>query len=330
MRKQLPFDFPCAGFGLNRRQVLRLLSPTTLAAGLLAAGHRHPAGAAQSETPNAPKSFFRNINGVNIHYRQWGNESNRPMLLLHPAPLNSHVWNSFGPAMASRFRVIAPDARGFGESNWSDSYDGDIFLEDLCSLVNDLGLRRVVLCGNSMGGTLAYMYAGQYPDNVERLILVDTGPGEKPSDAGPPPNASASPRRPGPPPIPPGPFTSADDAAAQVPKLFGPAFIKAMIEHNLKRCADGSWCWKFDHKGTAPAAERAMRDLRKWPLWRSVKCPTLVLRGERSPAMSQQSAEQMVAENERATLVVIPNAGHFIPLEAPSALEAAVRKWLAL
>lgn len=251
------------------------------------------------------------------------------MLLLHPAPLNSRVRDSFAPVMASRFRVIAPDARGFGESEWSESYEGDVLLNDLHALLSELKLRRVVLCGNSMGGTLAYMYAGLHPENVERLILADTGPGEKPADQA-SPTAPPSPRRGGPPPMPAGPFTSVDDAAAQVPKAFGPAFTRAMIDHYLKRDADGSWQWKYDLKGTSVAAERSMRDPRKWPAWKAVKCPTLVLRGERSPAMSPQAAEQMVAENEHAPLVVIPGAGPFIPLEAPSAFEAAVRKWLGV
>jgi pimeloyl-ACP methyl ester carboxylesterase len=313
----------------TRRQVLKMLSSIAPAALLPMTAQGHGGGQRQSAGQTRPKSFTRQLNGTKIHYRQWGLDSAPPLLLLHPAPLNSHVWDSFAPAMASRFRVIAPDARGFGESAWSESYENEVFLNDLHALITELKLRRVVLCGNSMGGTLAYMYAGLHPENVERLILVDTGPGEKPSDQ-PPTNPPSTPRRGGPPPMPAGPFTSIDDAAAQVPKAFGPAFTRAMSDHNLKRDADGNWRWKYDLKGTAVAAERSLRDPRKWPLWKAVKCPTLVLRGEKSPAMSQQAAEEMIAENKQATLVVIPGAGHFIPLEAPLAFEAAVRKWLSI
>jgi len=315
--------------GQTRRYVLQTLSSIGPAALSCISARGQGGNQGQSAGPGTPKSFTKQLNGVRIHYRQWGTDSAPPMLLLHPAPLNSHVWDAFGPMMASHFRVIAPDARGFGESEWSHSYEGDVYLNDLHALVNELKLRRVVLCGNSMGGTLAYMYAGMHPENVERLILVDTGPGEKVTNE-PAQNSTPSPRRGGPPPVPAGPFSSAEEAAAQVPKAFGPAFLRAMVDHNLQRGADGSWRWKYDLKGTSVAAERAMRDPRKWHLWKAVKCPTLVLRGERSPAMSQQAAEQMVAENEHATLVAIPNAGHFIPLEAPSDLEVAVRKWLGI
>jgi pimeloyl-ACP methyl ester carboxylesterase len=285
---------------------------------------------AKPEPVSAPRSVFRTLNGVKIHYREWGNPNNPPLVLLHPGFLNSHVWDTFAPALADRFWVIAPDARGMGESEWSGSYDPDVFLEDLRALIEELGLRRVVLCGNSMGGTMAFMFAGLHPENVQRIITVDTGPGEKSTEGAPTASGASAPKRTGPPPIPSGPFGSVEEAAAQVPKAYGPAFIRAMAEQNLKPCGENRWCWKFNHQGTAGAYERSVRDPRKWPLWRAVKCPTLVLRGERSPALSTQTAEQMIAENKHASLVVIPNAGHFIPLEAPVQFEAEVRKWLGL
>ena len=312
----------------TRRNLLQVICSSAFAALAPRSAGGQGVPLSQPAVQASPRAFSRELNGAKIHYREWGMESAPPMLLLHPAPLNCHVWDSFASVMASRFRVIAPDARGFGDSAWSESYEGDVYLNDLHALISELHLRRVVLCGNSMGGTLAYMYAGLHPENVERLILADTGPGQKPPDqtaaSQPPP-----PRR-GPPPMLAGPFRSPDDAAAQVPKPFGPAFTKAMIDHNLKREAEGSWRWKYDVKGTGVAAERSMRDSRKWPLWKAVKCPTLVLRGEKSPAMSQDLAEQMIAENKHATLVVIPDAGHFIPIDAPAAFEAAVRKWLGI
>ena len=73
-----------------------------------------------------------------------------------------------------------------------------------------------------------------------------------------------------------------------------------------------------------------MSDPRKWPMWNAVRCPTLVLRGERSPALSQLAAERMVADKKNAVLKVIPGASHFIPIEAPALLEAAVRRWLGV
>jgi esterase len=281
-----------------------------------------------AEGAAAATSKWVQVNGTTLHYLEWGNEQSPPLLLLHPAPLNAHVWDRFGPAMAPHFRVLAPDARGFGDSAWSDSYDGDVFLDDLRGLIDALGLKQPILCGNSMGGTLAYMYAGMHPDHVNRLIAVDTGPGEPPS---PTPPAGGPPARPaGPPPMSPGPFKSAAEARAAIPPVMGIAFAEEMVEHNLKRADDGTWTWKHDHARVMAAGARSLTDPRKWPTWNAVRCPTLVLRGERSPALSKQAAERMVAGKENAILRVIPGASHFIPLEAPTLFETAVRQWFGV
>jgi pimeloyl-ACP methyl ester carboxylesterase len=300
----------------TRREALRKLGlgfPLAWAAGLL---------------QRTSASRFVEIRGVKLHYLAWGDRRARPLLLLHPAPLNAHVWDAFGPVMSTDYHVVAPDARGFGDSQWSDAYSDDSFVEDIRALLTALGLKRPILCGNSMGGTLAYTYASLYPEDVERLILVDTGPGEKPLEPG-APTVQSGPPRGGPPPVPAGPFATPRDAAARVPAIFGAAFVEAMVQHNLKQGADGRWHWKND-PAIMEAGERSMRDSRKWPRWIAVRCPTLVLRGERSPALPQRLAEQMVAENKNASLAVVANAGHFIPIEQPAAFEAAVRKWLAM
>ena len=221
---------------MRRRQVLYLLGlgfPVALV-------HESMRGLAAQDANITTNSKTLQVNGVRLHYLEWGTERARPIVLLHPAPLNAHVWDQIGPSWRHSSSVIAPDARGFGDSAWSDSYDGDVFLDDLHALINALSLKQPILCGNSMGGTLAYMYAGLHPDLVERLITVDTGPGEPPAIA----NGAPPSRPPGPPPQPPGPFKSVEEAAAAIPSAMGTAFAKEMLNNNLKRAADGSWAGK--------------------------------------------------------------------------------------
>lgn len=309
-----------AGDRWRRREVLRVL-PWLPVLGELAAEHR---GHAQA-LANGVQSRSVRVNGVVLHYLEWGSPSAPPLVLLHPAPLNAHVWDRLGPLMATRFRVVAPDARGFGESEWSERYEPDDFLADLGGLIDALRLTRPILCGNSMGGTLAYMYAGRHPAGVDRLILVDVVASEPA-----PPDAGGSPptRPPLPPPIPPGPFTSAEAAAAAIPAVMGPAFARAMVEFNLRRTPDGHVRWRYDHGKVDAAGARSMADPRKWPLWKAIQCPTLVLRGERSPALSPAVAARAASANRHVTVAVVAGAGHFVPLEAPEAFEAAVRQWL--
>jgi pimeloyl-ACP methyl ester carboxylesterase len=269
------------------------------------------------------------VNGVRLHVLEWGDARARPMVLLHAGRLNGHAWDAFARAMAPNFHVVAPDARGFGDSEWSapETYSTDVFAQDLHALAQALGLGRCVLCGNSMGGSVAIAYAAMHPEMVERLILVDTGPGPDPTaptPPGPPPGAA----RPGPPPIPAGPFASHEDAVRQVAAAGWGDAARAFVHESLKQDATGAWQWKYDYKGVEGGFERAQADTRRWGWWRSIKAPTLVVRGGRSPALSQDAAAQMVRANPNASVVVIPDAGHFVAIEQPAAFERAVRAWL--
>ena len=117
-----------------------------------------PSLAGAQTAGRAEASKFLDINGVKLHYLEWGARDSSPLLLLHPAPLNAHVWETFGPAMARHYRVVAPDARGFGDSQWSDAYSTDAFVEDIRALVTTLGLSGD--CVRQLdGGTVGYSYA---------------------------------------------------------------------------------------------------------------------------------------------------------------------------
>lgn len=284
-------------------------------------------GRGQGSTPPDPASRFIRVDGLRLHYLEWstGAGDRRPALvLLHAGMLNARMWARFGSAMASAFRVVAPDARGHGDSEWKGPYENETLLGDLHGLVTGLGLRDLTLCGNSMGGTLAIGYAAAHRDTVRRLISVDTG-------AAPPPlpgSAADGPRPALPPALPAGPFTSPDDAQARLDPIMGRGFIDAMVTTNLTRQDDGRWRWKHDVAGMAAGLPRAMADPGRWTRWQSVTCRTLLLRGERSPALPDAMARRMVEGRSNVTLRVVPGAGHFIPLDQPEAFGQAVRSWL--
>ena len=104
----------------------------------------------------------------------------------------------------------------------------------------------------------------------------------------------------------------------------GRGFIRAMADTNLVRREDGRWHWKHDYAGPVEAAPG------RWERWQAVTCQTLLVRGGRSPALSDDAARRMVAGRPNATLVVVPEATHFVALDQPEAFERAVRAWLAL
>jgi pimeloyl-ACP methyl ester carboxylesterase len=100
-----------------------------------------------------------------------------PLVLVHDY-LASHVaWDDVLPRLAERFRVIAPDLPGFGDSEKPPPsrypYDFDGFSESLVDLVAALDLGRVSLCGHAMGGAVALTLAASHPHVVQKLVLVN-------------------------------------------------------------------------------------------------------------------------------------------------------------
>jgi 4,5:9,10-diseco-3-hydroxy-5,9,17-trioxoandrosta-1(10),2-diene-4-oate hydrolase len=117
--------------------------------------------------------------GLRIHYHDMG--SGQPVIFLHGAGAGASGYSNFKgnyPAFAAAgFRAIVPDLPGYGLSSKPDLpfYDLDFFISGIKGLVDALGLAKLVLLGNSLGGAVALGYALAYPDEVDRLILMAPG-----------------------------------------------------------------------------------------------------------------------------------------------------------
>jgi pimeloyl-ACP methyl ester carboxylesterase len=120
---------------------------------------------------------FITINGINLHYRDWGDPQLLPLVILHGGGNSiSRSWDHVAAALADRFRIIVPDLRGNGESSWASEYSWELILDDTLELMDKLGVRQTVLCGHSMGGRVAYMLASQHPERLTRLVIVEAAP----------------------------------------------------------------------------------------------------------------------------------------------------------
>lgn len=127
-------------------------------------------------TPDPHERLTRDVaaRGARIRFVESG--QGPPLVLVHDY-LSSHVaWDDVLPRLAQRFRVVAPDLPGFGESEKPPPgryrYDFDGFSESLVDLLAALHLPRVSLCGHAMGGAVALTIAAAYPHVVDRLVLV--------------------------------------------------------------------------------------------------------------------------------------------------------------
>lgn len=101
--------------------------------------------------------------------------SGDPLLLLHGSPLTSRSWLRIMPQLAETYTVIAPDLRGYGESDKpATGYEIHTMVEDVRQLMRSLEIEQVNVVGHDLGGIVAYVYAANYMDEVRRLGIIES------------------------------------------------------------------------------------------------------------------------------------------------------------
>ena len=125
-----------------------------------------------SKSSEVPQSRFANFNGVRLHYLVAGKGD--PVVLLHGYAETSHMWLPLIPQLASTHTVIAPDLRGAGQSSTpAGGYTKAEMAQDIHALAQKLGYERIRIVGHDIGLMVAYAYAAQYPNEVDRIVLMD-------------------------------------------------------------------------------------------------------------------------------------------------------------
>ena len=117
------------------------------------------------------------VNGLNIHYTDWGNPHLPHMFLAHGAVANAVYWDLVAPAFHDKYHIVAVTARGRSKSDYAPDgkYGTEEYVQDFRELTVGLGLDKIIYVGQSMGGKIGMTYAAKYPEQVERMILVDIG-----------------------------------------------------------------------------------------------------------------------------------------------------------
>ena len=245
------------------------------------------------------------------------------MVLLHGLTGHAHIWDHMAPALAERYRVLAPDQRGHGDTRRNRRRTrrrSSSTTSRRC--VGALGLDRFVLMGLSMGGHNAMSYTAQHPDGVERLIVIDIPPamdrdtraelGDEQAPRARP--ATSATRR------------STKRCATRVPAR-RPRRRRTCATARSGTCATadgGSMQLKYDAK--VPARWEP-EDL--WPRARPHHVPTLLVRGGLTTVLPRDVAERMVAALPDAEFVEIATSGHSVPTDRPEELAPIVLEWLA-
>ena len=122
---------------------------------------------------NRYESRTAELNGVQIHYLKAGTGKNT-LVLIHGFGDTSHMWIPLFDEFAKDYTIIAPDLRGLGESSRpATGYDKKTMANDIHALVKSLGYQKINLVGHDIGLMVAYAYAAQYPNEVEKLALLE-------------------------------------------------------------------------------------------------------------------------------------------------------------
>ena len=262
--------------------------------------------------------------GMKLHYLDWGAEGRVPVVFLHGNAQQAHSWDFISLALCDSYRCLAPDARGHGDSDWAPQgeYTVDAYVQDLAGFVDELGLDQFILVGHSMGGRTCYVYTSMYPEKVKALAIVDSGP-----------RAIAA-------------GISRMDSFKQLPDLLDSyeeftdrvqeytgrsrEQVAGALKHTIRQLPTGKWTWKYDKLLRTPGGTPAGWAPEKlWECIEKITCPTFIVRGEQSDVFAVETMDRMLQIIPGSSAVTVPNAGHLVAGDNPSALVEALRGWLA-
>jgi len=271
----------------------------------LRAGEREQAGPARIT-----------VNGVSLALEDQG--EGIPVLFIHGYPLNRSIWQDQVNDIRG-FRRIAPDLRGLGDSDAPDlGYSMATYAADLSSLLDSLGTRRVVLCGLSMGGYIAFELLRRHRERVVGLVLIstraeaDSAEGRKARD-----QAAGVARERG----------AEAIAESMLPRLLSPVSQQDQaLVHRVRTMIAGA---------PVPGIVGALTAMRDRPdssglLGSLSGLPTLVLAGESDQLIPLDDVTRMHDAIPGSVLKVIPGAGHLAPMEQPTVVTQALQEFLGL
>jgi len=265
------------------------------------------------------------MRGLRFHYRDW--PSQKPgapdLVLLHGYTGHARSWDAFAAAMTDRYRVLALDQRGHGETSWApaDQYGVGDMADDLEIFVQALGIKGFTLLGLSMGGMVAMEYAGRRPPELAAVSIVDIGPeivtagaerirtGVRASDL----------------------FASKQEAFEQA-RAANPrppeAHHRHRVDYSLMRLEDGKWTWRYDRALRSPNTLRPRDPDRAWASCANINVPAQLIRGDVSDILSVEIAERMTKTIPNLRFDTVKDSGHSVPLDAPDGFLEAARLFL--
>ncbi|GMG87556.1 alpha/beta fold hydrolase [Biformimicrobium ophioploci] len=272
---------------------------------------------------------YKSSDGLTLYARDYhGSQvpADRPVLmLLHGLTRNSRDFESLAAHLANDFRVIVPDQRGRGLSQWDPeiaNYQPATYVADMFTLIEQLGTERVVVIGTSMGGLMGMIMVAMQREKIAGLVLNDIGP--EVHEEGLARIKSYVGKT--------APAKTWEDAAATVKELNSVAFPNYSPEDWMRMARQlyteneqGVPVLAYDPAIAKPISadgEAAVPpDL--WPLFEGLKgLPSLTIRGALSDILAKPCFEEMQARLPEMAAAEIPECGHAPALDEPDSVNA--------
>lgn len=269
---------------------------------------------------NDPVDRFIAVNGLQLHYLEWGEPHLPTIMMLHGIQQQAHSWDFISLPLSVNYRVIAVDQRGHGDSDWAPDgdYSTDAYVQDIEGLVAALGLQDFHLMGHSMGGRNSLAWASGRPGALRSLTIVDTGPETQRRGSRRIQQFRELPDE----------LDTLDEFAQRVMEYTGRSREQTLgaLKYSIRQRDDGKWTWKYD-KAMRVRGFRApaWTPERLWDGWRKIDCPALVVRGDRSDIFADATMRQMAATHPDCATATIANAGHLVQGDNPPDFLAAVQ-----
>lgn len=257
----------------------------------------------------------------------WGRQdAERTAFCVHGLTRNGRDFDHLALALADRWRVVAIDVVGRGKSDWLDDplgYNYRQYILDCGTVMQRLKLRNIDWIGTSMGGIIGMMTAAAEHTPIKRLVLNDVGPLLTAAALRRISAYLAEPKS----------FASVDEVEAYMRSIYAPfgalpdAEWKYMATHGHRHDKDGRYWLAHDPKIAESALSITDKDIELWDTWDKIKCPVLLLRGEKSDLVSRETAKEMMRRGPRATVMEVPGVGHAPALRTSDQIRA-IRDWL--
>lgn len=274
------------------------------------------------QAASAARRYHVEVDGLRLQVRDWGEAGDRrpPLLLIHGYRGHSHWWDPVAPLFTDRWRVMAFDFTGHGDSDRRPAYDSDVFLRDLIGVVERLSPGRpVTAVGHSFGGARLLRAAARRPELFERLVVMDSWvlfedealPESPPSVRG----AKLYP-----------------DLAQGMGRFrllpSQPTVLPALMDHVARqslRAIDGGWSWKWDVR-LPPFAE----DFDGLATLAALPMPVAIVHAADSATVTAAHAQRVVDLLPRGIgPITVPGAHHHLMLDQPGATASVLRALLA-